>query len=121
MSGRREIAIGLGAYASYFTVRAIVWNERGRERADHNARTVASIERRLRLRRVGRTRAAAAVRLMGLHTAVYLVFGTIGWCAAGWALATDAAPAAMTVPWLIGFPALLTAANWFTAPKRVER
>lgn len=49
MSGRREIAIGLGAYASYFTVRAIVWNERGRERADHNARTVASIERRLHI------------------------------------------------------------------------
>jgi hypothetical protein len=73
------------------------------------------------LRRVGLTRDAAAVRLIGLHTAVYLVFGTIGWCAAGWALATDAAPAAMTVPWLIGFPALLGAAKWFTAPKRVER
>jgi uncharacterized membrane protein YbhN (UPF0104 family) len=73
------------------------------------------------LRRVRLTRDAAAVRLIGLHTAVYLVFGAIGSCAAGWALATNAAPAAMTVPWLIGFPTLLAAANWFTAPKRVER
>lgn len=49
MSVRREIAIGLGAYASYLAVRAIVWNERGRERANHNARTVATIERRLHI------------------------------------------------------------------------
>lgn len=49
MIGRREIAIGLGAYASYLTVRAIVWNQPGRERANHNARAVASIEHRLHI------------------------------------------------------------------------
>ncbi len=34
------------------------------------------------LRRVGMDRRAAAVRLIGLSTAVYLVFGVIGWVAA---------------------------------------
>ena len=37
-----------------------------------------------------------------------------------WAFSTDAAPAGMTVPWMIGFPVVLAAAGWFTAPIRVR-
>jgi putative heme transporter len=70
-------------------------------------------------RRVGLGRDDAAVRLIGLNTAVYLVFGMIGWCAAGWALAAGEGPVGMMIPWLIGIPIVLAAARWFTAPSRV--
>jgi uncharacterized membrane protein YbhN (UPF0104 family) len=73
------------------------------------------------LRRVGLERDDAFVRLIGLSTAVYLVFGAIGWSAAGWALLTGEAPPGMTVPWLVGIPLVLAAARWFTAPSRVTR
>jgi uncharacterized membrane protein YbhN (UPF0104 family) len=73
------------------------------------------------LRRFERDAQAAAVRLIGLNTAVYLVFGTIGWCAAAVALGADAAPLGMTVPWLVGLPVVLLAARWFTAPRRANR
>jgi uncharacterized membrane protein YbhN (UPF0104 family) len=66
-------------------------------------------------------RRAAAVRLIGLATAVYLVFGVIGWVAALFALVLAKAPLAMTLPWLIGIPIVLFAARWFTARGRVER
>ncbi len=49
MSGRREAVLGLGAYAAYLVVRAVVWNDRGRTRAAANARRIARVERRLRL------------------------------------------------------------------------
>lgn len=48
-SGRREAAIGLGAYAVYLTVRALVVDDRGRARAARNARRIESLERRLGL------------------------------------------------------------------------
>jgi PAP2 superfamily protein len=48
-SGRREAAIGLGAYAVYLGVRALVVNERGRRRASENARRVCELEERLGL------------------------------------------------------------------------
>ena len=73
------------------------------------------------LRRVGMDRRAAAVRLIGLSTAVYLVFGVIGWVAALLALVLNAAPLGMTLPWLVGIPLVLLAAHWFTSPDRVER
>jgi uncharacterized membrane protein YbhN (UPF0104 family) len=73
------------------------------------------------LRRVGLDRDDAAVRLIGLSTAVYLVFGVLGWSAAVWAALAGEAPAGMTVPWVIGIPVLLAAARWFTAPRRVSR
>ena len=47
MSGRKEVAIGVGAYAAYLLVRRAVWNERGRERAAANARRVIDVERAL--------------------------------------------------------------------------
>ena len=46
-SGRREAAIGLGAYALYLGVRALVMNERGQRRARRNAERIVAIERRL--------------------------------------------------------------------------
>ena len=73
------------------------------------------------LRRYERDAQAAAVRLIGLNTAVYLVFGVIGWFAAAVALATGDAPLGMTVPWLIAIPIVMLAARWFSAPNRVTR
>ena len=73
------------------------------------------------LRQVGMDRRAAAIRLIGLSTAVYLVFGVIGWSAALLALVLNRAPLGMTLPWLISIPLVLLAALWFTEPGRVER
>ena len=48
-AGRREIAIGLGAYAAYLAVRQAVWTEAGRARAPLNAGRLIALERRLGL------------------------------------------------------------------------
>ncbi|HEX2506607.1 MAG TPA: phosphatase PAP2 family protein [Gaiellaceae bacterium] len=48
-SGRREAALGLGAYALYLGVRALVVRERGRERARRNAARLVAVERQLGL------------------------------------------------------------------------
>jgi uncharacterized membrane protein YbhN (UPF0104 family) len=73
------------------------------------------------LRRLGRERREATVELIGLNTAVYLVFGLIAWTAAAIALVRSSAPVAMTVPWLAVIPVLLALARWFTRPRRVDR
>jgi len=72
-------------------------------------------------RRVGLERDQAALRLIGLSAAVYLVFGAIGWAAAAAALVSGQAPLGMTIPWLIGIPLVLAAARWFTEAHRVDR
>jgi hypothetical protein len=46
-SGRREAAIGLGAYALYLAVRAVVVDERGRRQARRNAERLVALEERL--------------------------------------------------------------------------
>jgi membrane-associated phospholipid phosphatase len=46
-SARREVALGLGAYAVYLLVRAAVANAQGREEAARNARRLEAFERRL--------------------------------------------------------------------------
>jgi hypothetical protein len=48
-SGRREVAIGLGVYAVYLAVRQAVYHDRGRARAERNARRIVELERRLRI------------------------------------------------------------------------
>ena len=48
-SGRREVALGLSTYAGYLLVRALVVDDRGRERAARNARRVCELEQRLGL------------------------------------------------------------------------
>ncbi|MCU1502513.1 MAG: flippase-like protein [Ilumatobacteraceae bacterium] len=73
------------------------------------------------LRREGFDRDEASVRLIGLNTAVYLVFGAIGWGAALWALLTSAAPLGLSLPWLAAFPVLVALGRWFTQPSRVRR
>ena len=72
-------------------------------------------------RRVGLSRESAAVRLIGVSTAVYLMLGVLSFLAAAIALLEGSAPAGMTLPWLLGFPVLLVLARWFTAPRRVSR
>lgn len=73
------------------------------------------------LRRLGLDRRHAAIRLIGLNAAVYLVFAVIGWAAALAVLGGSAGPLAMTIPWLMLVPAVVVAARWFTAPGRVAR
>lgn len=73
------------------------------------------------LRRVGVGGHRSAVLLIGINTAVYVAFAAIGVSAALWALTASQAPLAMTVPWLLGVPAVLLVARWFTAPVRVHR
>jgi membrane-associated phospholipid phosphatase len=46
-SGRREVALGLGLYATALVVRALVVGPRGRQRAQRNARRIVALERRL--------------------------------------------------------------------------
>lgn len=71
------------------------------------------------LRRLRFGRRDALVRLIGLNTFVYLVFGLIGLGAAVAALVLDEAPLPMTLTWIVVIPMLLVAARWFTAPGRV--
>jgi PAP2 superfamily len=59
MTGRREIAIGLGAYAAYLAVRALAWNDAGRARAVRNAERVVSAEQRLGVHVEPRVQSAA--------------------------------------------------------------
>jgi uncharacterized membrane protein YbhN (UPF0104 family) len=73
------------------------------------------------LRRVGMEREESMVRVIGLSTAVYLVFAVIAWGGAAWALAGDRVPLGATVPWLVGVPVVLLVARWFTDPRRGAR
>lgn len=73
------------------------------------------------LRRAGRDRRSAAVTLIGLNTSVYLVFATLAFAAATWALVAAEAPLSMTLPWIIGVPIVLALARWFTSPPRRDR
>jgi hypothetical protein len=83
-SVRREIAVGLGTYAAYLAVRALVVNDRGRRAALRNARRVVGAERWLgvhlepRLQRVSlsRRRALAVANVSYVTLNVVL---TVGW------------------------------------------
>lgn len=70
-------------------------------------------------RQQGRNRRDAAVTLVGLNTAVYLVFASIAWTAAALALGAGTVPVGMGVAWLVSIPIVLLLARWFTAPARV--
>jgi hypothetical protein len=84
VSGRREIAIGLGAYAAYLAVRGAVWTDGGRARARRNARRLIALERRLGLFVEPRVQALAlrAPRLVDALNAGYAagnVALSVGW------------------------------------------
>jgi hypothetical protein len=66
-SGRREIAIGVGAYAAYLAVRRLVWTSAGRERARRNALRLVSLERNLGIALEGRVQAWAVRRPRVAH------------------------------------------------------
>ncbi len=74
-------------------------------------------------RRAGHATEEAIVRVLGLNTLVYLVFGLVAWVAA--LLTTIGvlghAPLGLTLPWLVVIPVCLVAARWTTEPHRVER
>ena len=70
------------------------------------------------IRRLGFSKKNAMVQLITLNTAVYFVFGGIGWLGALVGLADPAVPRAMAVSWLAGFAAVIALALWFTQPER---
>ena len=71
------------------------------------------------LRRLGFSRRNAMVQLITLNTAVYLVFGVLGWLGGLLGLVDRSVPIGMSVGWLAGFMALIAVAWWFTQPQRV--
>ncbi len=70
------------------------------------------------LRRLGFSKRNAMVQLITLNTAVYLVFGVLGWLGALVGLLDPDVPKAMTLSWLAGFIAVIAVARWFTQPRR---
>jgi len=74
-------------------------------------------------RRGGFTTRDSLVRVLGLNTLVYLVFGVGAWIAA--LLATlgvlGEAPLALTAPWLVVVPLCVVAARWVTDDSRRRR
>jgi hypothetical protein len=85
-SPRREVVVGLGAYAVYLLVRRVVVNDRGRRAALRNARRVVAAERRLGLHVEPRLQRAALPHRRALAAAnvgyVTLNVGlTVGWLA----------------------------------------
>ena len=65
----------------------------------------------------------AFVRVLGLNTLVYFVFGVGAWASALFAFLgiRGDAPLGLTLPWLVAIPVCLVAARFVTAPGRVER
>ena len=70
------------------------------------------------LRRLGFSKRNAMVQLITLNTAVYFVFGGLGWLGALVGLVDPAVPKAMAVGWLAGFAVVIALALWFTQPQR---
>jgi uncharacterized membrane protein YbhN (UPF0104 family) len=74
-------------------------------------------------RRAGLAAREALVRVLGLNTLVYLVFGVGAWVAALLASlgVLGEAPLALTIPWLALIPFCLGAARFVTEPGRLMR
>ena len=70
------------------------------------------------LRRLRFSKRNAMVQLITLNTAVYFVFGVLGWLGALVGLLDPAVPKAMTLSWLTGFIVVIAVARWFTQPHR---
>ena len=83
-SGRREVAIGLGVYAVYLTVRHLVVNEEGRRKAARNAERIVALERRLGIHVEPELQALLlprrrAVAVLNVAYATLNVGLTVGW------------------------------------------
>ena len=72
-------------------------------------------------RRLGFSRQNAMLQLITLNTAVYFVFGVLGWLGALVGLLDPAVPLAMALSWLAGFTAIVALARWFIQPHRKAR
>ena len=72
-------------------------------------------------RRQGFSRQNAMLQLITLNTAVYFVFGVLGWLGALVGLLDPAVPKAMALSWLAGFAAIIALARWFIQPHRKAR
>ena len=70
------------------------------------------------MRRLGFSKKNALVQLITLNTAVYFVFGGLGWLGALVGLVDPAVPKAMAVGWVAGFAVVIALALWFTQPQR---
>jgi hypothetical protein len=78
------VAIALSAYAAYLAVRGIVWNDRGRARAQENGRSIVAVEQRLGINSEQRVQAMAlrAPRVVDMLNASYAagnVALSVGW------------------------------------------
>ena len=72
-------------------------------------------------RRLGFSKQNAMLQLITLNTAVYFVFGVLGWLGALAGLLDPAVPIAMAASWLAGFTAVIALARWFIQPRRRAR
>ena len=72
-------------------------------------------------RRLGFSKRKAMLQLIALNTAVYFVFGGLGWLGALLGLLDPAVPLAMAVSWLAGFAVVIVLARWFIQPQRKAR
>jgi hypothetical protein len=85
-AGRREVAIGLGVYSLYLLVRALVYDEDGRRRADRNSERIVELERRLGLDFEPRLQRLVLPqrRMLAVLNATYVTLNvgfTVGWLA----------------------------------------
>jgi membrane-associated phospholipid phosphatase len=84
MTARREIAVGLGAYAAYLLVRHRVWNDGGRLKAQRNAERVLAFEQRIHINRESAVQqwTSRIPRLVDVFNAGYAAGNvglTVGW------------------------------------------
>jgi putative heme transporter len=74
------------------------------------------------LRRAGASRHESVVRVLGLNTLLYAVFGAAAWAAAlALVLGGKEVSLAMTLPWLLAIPACFIAAGALSTPRRAGR
>lgn len=83
-SARRELALGLGAYAAYLVVRRLVWNDSGRERGRLNAQRFLAWEESVGVDIEPRVQ-RAALRVPGMVSALNVAYAagnvalSVGW------------------------------------------
>jgi uncharacterized membrane protein YbhN (UPF0104 family) len=72
------------------------------------------------LRKTGMSRHESVVRVLGLNTLLYGVFGLVAWSASALLLLSDNPPAALVLPWLLGVPVLFLAAALVSSEGRAR-
>jgi uncharacterized membrane protein YbhN (UPF0104 family) len=72
------------------------------------------------LRKTGMSRHESVVRVLGLNTLLYGVFGLVAWSAAAALLLSDDPPPALVLPWILGVPVLFIAAGLVSSESRAR-